>query len=371
MRSQVPQVKSDYLGKLDEAWAQHLEPRAADAPTLISTFSGCGGSSLGYSMAGYRELLAIEWDQEAAETFRRNFEGVAVFEGNIIDLSIDRCLELASVAPGECDLLDGSPPCQGFSTAGHRSLSDDRSQLFRQFVRILRGVKPKAFVMENVAGLVSGRMRKVFVVILKELKASGYRVIARKLNAKYFGVAQSRERLIFIGIREDLDLEPSHPKPISRPTTIWQAIGHLGNEQDPGIGHVWLDESAAGRNTKTWMKAFKAKAGANYAGGAHKSREEWDKPAHTLTTGGLACAKNSYLRGQTCHPRYTRTWSSLECRLLSSFPEAFKFEGNVGLIARQTGNCVPPLFMRAISAHVRGILARHCAVTDEKGPSDG
>lgn len=201
----------DYPAILAEAWAQHLAPREADAPTVISTFAGCGGSSLGYSMAGYHELLAVEWDDNAVETFRLNFPGVPVYHGDIAKLSVDECLRLAGIGPGEIDVLDGSPPCQGFSTAGKRNMDDDRNQLFREYVRLLRGLRPKVFVMENVSGLVKGKMKLIFAEIMRELKASGYKVSCRLMNAMYFNVPQSRQRLIFIGVRDDLAIEPSHP----------------------------------------------------------------------------------------------------------------------------------------------------------------
>ena len=114
-------------------------------------------------------------------------------------------------------MLDGSPPCQGFSMAGSRELDDPRNGLFREFVRLLRGLRPRAFVLENVPGLVRGRMRLVFADMLRELKASGYRVSARVLDAAYFGVPQHRQRLIVVGARDDLGIEPSHPAAQNRP----------------------------------------------------------------------------------------------------------------------------------------------------------
>ena len=204
--------QSSYQDILSEAWKQHLAPRAPDAPTVISLFAGAGGSSLGYSMAGYRELLAVEWDANAVETFKLNFPGVSVYHGDIAKLSVEDVLEQTGLQPGELDVLDGSPPCQGFSTAGKRDMADDRNQLFREYVRLLRGLQPKVFVMENVSGMVKGKMKLIFVEILKELKASGYKVSVRLMNAMYFHVPQSRQRLIFIGVREDVIGEPEHPK---------------------------------------------------------------------------------------------------------------------------------------------------------------
>jgi DNA (cytosine-5)-methyltransferase 1 len=136
LRTQIPQI--DYPAILAEAWAQHLAPRQSDAPTVISTFAGAGGSSLGYSMAGYRELLAVEWDDNAVATFRLNFPDVPIYHGDIARLSIEQCMELAGLTePGQLDLFDGSPPCQGFSIAGKRNMDDSRNQLFREYVRCI------------------------------------------------------------------------------------------------------------------------------------------------------------------------------------------------------------------------------------------
>lgn len=161
-----------YLEILDEGWKKHLLPRADNAPTVISTFAGCGGSSLGYSMAGYRELLAVEWESNAAKTFAYNFPEIPLYHGDICQLSTDEILKQTGLKDGELDVFDGSPPCQGFSTAGKRDFDDSRNQLFVEYVRLLNGLMPKVFVMENVSGMVKGKMKLIFVEILKKLKES-------------------------------------------------------------------------------------------------------------------------------------------------------------------------------------------------------
>ena len=159
--------RNNYLKSLEAAWAAHLEPRDKGAPTVISTFAGCGGSSLGYSMAGFRELLAVEWDDNAVETFRLNFPEVPVYHGDIGALSVEQVLEMTGLKPGELDVFDGSPPCQGFSTAGKRQMDDPRNSLFKEFVRLLKGLQPRAFVMENVSGMVKGLMKLIFAEALQ------------------------------------------------------------------------------------------------------------------------------------------------------------------------------------------------------------
>jgi hypothetical protein len=128
---------------MPEVWFQMVEP------TVISTFAGCGGSSLGYKLAGFRELLAVEWDDNSVETFRLNFPGVPVYHGDIAKLTGAECMRLAGLnGPGVLDVLDGSPPCQGFSTAGKRKFDDPRNSLFREYARLLKELQPRVFVMD-------------------------------------------------------------------------------------------------------------------------------------------------------------------------------------------------------------------------------
>lgn len=239
----------EYTAALAIAWVAHLKQKANNAPIVVSTFAGCGGSSLGYSMAGFREALAVEWDARAITTFKANFPSVPIWEGDIHNLSATKFLSLCKLAKGELDILDGSPPCQGFSTAGKREFFDPRNQLYNEFVRLLEGVRPKAFVMENVSGMVKGKMKVAFADATRKLRAAGYLVSVRLLDAQWLGVPQSRKRLIWIGVRNDLDIGPQHPKPFGPPFSLADAIWDLL----PGVaGQVApferADHVAASRN---------------------------------------------------------------------------------------------------------------------------
>lgn len=328
----------DYPTILEAAWQQHLAPREPNAPTVISTFAGCGGSSLGYSMAGYRELLAVEWDNNAVETFRLNFPEVPVYHGDIAKFSADECLRLADIGVGELDVLDGSPPCQGFSTAGKRQIDDPRNSLFREYVRLLRGLQPRVFVMENVSGMVKGKMKLVFAEILRDLKASGYKVSARLLNAMYFNVPQSRQRLIFVGVREDLGREPSHPRAESTPITVREAWAGLSGTGDaPGMSAQY---------EQYWRQA-----GQGGVVGKQESHRRllWSRPSYVL--------QKAAGYGGVYHPEQPRPLSTRERARVNSFPDPFGFTGWNAAIER-IGNSVPPLFMRAIARHIReSILA--------------
>lgn len=309
--------RNKYLDILDAAWQDHLAPRADNAPTVISTFAGGGGSSLGYSMAGYRELLAVEWDDNAVATFKLNFPDVPVYHGDIAKLSVDECLRIAGIQPGELDVFDGSPPCQGFSTAGKRVLDDPRNQLFREYVRLLRGLRPKVFVMENVSGMVKGKMKLVFADIMRELKASGYTVKAALLNAKYFHVPQSRERMIFIGVRDDLGIVPTHPAGQGRPFGVEDGCPHLEGKK---INYTMMQGMVLD-GSRPW----------------HTSKE----PSPTLSkSGNYAVFDNGKLR----------SFSIVEASRLGSYPDGFQWRKDA---IERIGNSVPPLFMRAIAAHIR------------------
>lgn len=347
LRQSLPQI-ADYPAHLEACWREHLAERGQDAPTVISTFAGAGGSSLGYSMAGFRELLAVEWDDNAVATFKANFHDVPVYHGDIAKLSVDKVFEMTGLKAGELDVFDGSPPCQGFSTAGKRMIDDPRNQLFREYVRLLRGLKPKVFVMENVSGMVKGKMKLLFVEILKELKASGYRVSARLLNAMYFGVPQSRERMIFVGVREDLGVEPSHPKACFTPSTVKMAL-RGANESDARAIPDWLKEACKIIPLYCWhgpkmMEIFKRVKGTS--GGALSTKLLfWNKHSCTLL-------KNEIANSVIIHPSGERALSKNELSRLASFPDEFVFFDRASAIER-IGNSVPPLFMRAIAKHIR------------------
>jgi len=338
----------DYPAHLESMWQKAIAPREANAPTVVSPFAGGGGSLTGYLMAGYRDLLAVEWDGNAVATLRANYPDLDIYHGDIAKLTVDEVLERTGLKPGDLDILDGSPPCQGFSTAGKRVMDDPRNQLFREYVRLLRGLRPKVLVMENVSGMVKGKMRLVFVDILKELKASGYRVSAKLLNAMYFHVPQSRQRMIFIGVREDLGIEPSHPKAESKPFTVRDATGGLVFDTTEATAKVpkYLAEILP--------KMRDGEPASHYSDGVKyfSHKRNWaNKPSRTILK-----------QPDTYHHIENRLLTREELKLLTSFPVGFEFHGNLIDHYNRIGNSVPPLFMEAIARHIRAeILARVAA----------
>lgn len=342
---------SAYAAMLSELWAQHLAPKGPGAPTVASTFAGCGGSSLGYSAAGFREVLAVEWDAHACECLRLNFPGAPVWQGDVAQLSAAEALRLAGLGEGELDLLDGSPPCQGFSTAGRRQLDDPRNSLFREFVRLLRGLRPRLFVMENVSGMAKGKMLLTFAEAVRELKASGYAVRVRLLNAAGFGVPQSRQRLIFMGARLDLGADPEHPRAEARPPSSREALEGLR----PQAGDL---EAARQFAHSDWaavpLGERVADVPSRSPGRAYGVRKlHPDKVARTIVR------SDGTMRGAAgmMHWAEPRALCAAEYARLCSFPDEYRWpEGRWGDRIARAGNSVPPLLARAVARAARRLL---------------
>lgn len=214
---------------------------------VASTFSGGGGSSLGYKMAGCEVVYANEFVEEAQKTYRANFPKTHLDTRDIRTIKPEEILSVTGLKPGELDIFDGSPPCCSFSLSGSRekqwgkdkSYSNGKVQktddLFFEYLRIMKGLRPKVFVAENVKGLVVGKAKGYFLIILEALKACGYRVRAKVLNAGYLGVPQMRQRLIFIGVREDLKQEPVFPEPMPYCINVGEALQNLNVKQNSSV----------------------------------------------------------------------------------------------------------------------------------------
>jgi len=334
-----------YRDRLDRLWTAATTDRAPGAPTVISTFAGMGGSTLGYLAAGYREILAAEHHPHAAECLRLNF-GTDVRTGDIA------ALEPAAnpLRPGELTVLDGSPPCQGFSTSGLRRLDDPRNHLWRQYARLAEAWKPRALIMENVPPLGSS---PVFGLLAAELHRIGYRTRAAILPATLFGAATDRRRFILVGIREDLDAEPSHPHPTARPVTMREALAALPDDPGPEAPPIPARFLGLVRMITPGSDGSAALA----ARGGRKAywsvkRMDWDRPGRAITS--------SFRRGTSgfIHPDANRYLTIAELCRLQSVPDAYAWpEGTTYRDAHnRIGNSVPPLLMHAVAAHVRDLV---------------
>lgn len=379
------------------------EIRAVDKPGLVaaSTFSGCGGSSLGYRMAGFEVRYANEFIEAARDTYAANMEPYTFLDGR--DIRDVKGADILDHCGGEVDLLDGSPPCSDFSTSGKREKGwgkvkeySDGSQrvddLFFEFARIVREVKPKTFVAENVSGLVKGTAKGYFKWILRALRQSGYRVEAKLLNAAWLGVPQARQRLIFVGVREDQPFDPIHPMPLPYQYTVRDVIGAdapLLVIHDPrglypvrnmtdvpamtvttrtaahvqvwGGDNVEVDpetgESIVFRSYslyETW-KRLKIGTGAQESR-FNLKRIDPDRPCLTiLQTGGHPA------EASVAHWDQPRKFTLAELRRLSAFPDDFILTGTYEQRYERIGRAVPPVMMYHVAKGIRDKLveAKH------------
>lgn len=308
--------------------------------TVISTFAGCGGSSLGYKWAGYKELLAIDFDKNAVETFGLNFD-VPIWRRDIKTVTVDEILKFCNIKPGELDVLDGSPPCQGFSTAGKQEVSDNRNDLFLEYVRLIKGLLPKVFVMENVSGMMKGKFKGKFNEILSTLRDTGYNVKCKLMNAKYYEVPQSRERLIFIGVRGDLNAEPVYPVACGKLVTVGDAIKDIEPKTVMPVTKYFKE---------VMMKLKPGENGGKYYNGKNYScyRLHPNKQSPTIAKTILF---NRYPR--TFHYKENRTISIEELKVLQGFSEEFEFMGHYGEQWARIGNSVPPKMMHHIARTIK------------------
>lgn len=304
---------------------------------VASTFSGAGGSCTGYRMAGFKVVWANEFVPAAQASYKANAADDCHLDCRDIKLVQPADIFAATgLKEGELDLFDGSPPCQGFSTAGKREkgwgkdktyehgAKQKNETLFSEYIRLLRGLMPKTFVAENVSGLVKGTAKGYFLEILRDLKASGYRVTCKVLDAQWLGVPQTRQRTIFVGVREDLKLDPVHPKPLPYRYSVRDALPHIsGGEHGDG---------------------FKADENGHFL-------SPGEKPAPPMLAGRAVRVAT----GGTQRRKFTID----EVKAICSFPPDFILKGSYAQQWERLGNSVPCLMMKAIAETIRdGILLR-------------
>ncbi len=323
-------------------------------PTVISAFAGCGGSSLGYKLAGFEELLAIDFDPNAVETFRLNFPEVEVLHENIKDVTVEQVLEVTKLKKGELDVFDGSPPCQGFSISGKRKIDDSRNDLFKDFVRMVDGLSPKVFVMENVTGMIRGHMKGRFNEILKDLKSLDYNVKVKSMNAKYYNVAQSRQRLIFIGVRKDLKIEPSFPKASLNLISTEKALEGVVSKTFTVLDKNWFTY-----DLWTRMQIGKNGETVHPQGKGHAFNLVKVSPYKPCPTVPKTVSVGNKRFGAHLHWKEPRTLSIEELKRLSSFPDDFQFIGKFEEQWARIGNSVMPNMMKAIALNIKENILNH------------
>ncbi len=300
---------------------------------VVSLFSGAGGLDLGFIKAGHEIIWANDNFVDAVNTYKTNIGNHVV------------CNDIAhipSIDIPDHDILIGGFPCQGFSVANSkREEHDVRNKLYLELLRVLKDKQPKFFLAENVKGILSLMGGKVFEMIIADFENAGYVVKSKVLNAANYGVPQKRERVIIIGVRNDVNFQIKYPEPthsefpyLLNNTKKWVAIGDaLKDIPEPEEIHNLFNH--------TYSK-FKLK----FNGYLGNRAIDPNKPAPTVTARGDEKGGVVVLH----HPKNHRRMSVRELALTQSFPIDFIFEGKNSSAYRQIGNAVPPLLGYAIAS---------------------
>lgn len=350
-----------------------MRPDATTSPTAIDLFCGAGGLSLGLTQAGFAVRAAIDNDPIAIRTYNLNLDNHAE-AASIETLSPEAVLERAGLARGECSLLAGGPPCQGFSLQRRGNRDDHRNTLVLEYLRMIEGIEPQYFLMENVGGLLTKHGKPFLREISLRTARLGYITHLKMLNAVDFDIPQRRLRAFLVGERsKGLVGAFQFPESAGRPSrTVRDAIGDLPSPPDDGRSHP--DFSNHFRETRLAAINIERIRHVPQGGGrqdlpphlqldCHKNNDRhrhmdvygrlaWDEPSVTLTA-----RFDSFTRGRFAHPVEHRSLTIREGARLQTFPDSFVFEGNREEQARQVGNAVPPLLARCVGEAIRSALA--------------
>lgn len=368
--------------------------------TVVDLFSGCGGLALGFKWAGFKTLLASDVDENCEKTYSYNFPNVPFIKGDLRDISTKDIKHRISES---VDVVIGGPPCQGFSLANknrNKVKDDPRNELFYEFVRVVTDLQPKAFVMENVRGLLSMQKGKVIQLMKDEFENAGigYKVDYKVLLASDYGVPQNRQRVIMIGVRKDLNKAAEFPiKTYENPTTVWEAISDLpqikASEGEESMAYNSEPQNAyqefvrqksntvsnhiAMRHTQRLIDRFKViQAGQSLAHvpiehaavkrgkPTEKSKIVFSQNNQRLHANKPAPTIAASFQSNFIHPYLNRNFTAREGARLQSFPDDFVFQGmrtkmswEKGLSQyQQIGNAVPPLLGFAIGNALKSTL---------------
>ncbi len=342
-------------------------------PVVVELFCGCGGTSLGFEMAGFRIAVGVDILSPAIETFRNNHPEVSTILGDIKKVSVEQIVSLLDGI--QVDVLIGGVPCQGFSLNNRkRHAGDRRNRLYLEFVRFVKALKPKAVVLENVSGMKStGNMVEVIERDLSQ--ASGMTVKSHMLYAPDYGVPQSRLRLLFVGVKGD-DFDFSRIKKTHGPetgvpyVTVGDAIGDLprlkaaesASEYDAepqtayqklmrnGVSSLTNHRAPNHPDSVVRMIARTKPGEPMYQRYHQRIRLDADALSPTQVSGGI---RPSFQFG---HPTDARGLTIRERCRLQSFPDNFVVSGGIVQGRVQTGNAVPPLLAKAVALAIKQYL---------------
>lgn len=329
--------------------------------SAVELFAGAGGLALGIERAGFDTIGLVEIDKDAADTLRSNRPNWRVINEDISKISCLDLQEYFGLKLGELDLLSGGAPCQSFSYAGKRlGLEDARGTLFYHYAKFLEQLQPKMFLFENVRGLLTHDKGKTYQTITDIFERCGYITQRKILNAWDYGVAQKRERLITIGIRNDLvdKIEFKFPvphkyKPVLRDILLDcpKSEGALYSEYKRKIfelvppGGYWRDipEDIAREYMKSCWFMEGGRTGI-------LRRLSLDEPSLTVLT------SPSQKQTDRCHPIEARPFTIRENARCQSFPDDWNFCGSIGSQYKQVGNAVPVNLAYDIAVEIRKTL---------------
>lgn len=349
---------------------------------VVSLFTGAGGLDLGLEAAGFSTAVAVEFNSQACETLRANKNqkrNWAILEGDIHEISSQEILGAGHLKVGETTLLAGGPPCQPFSKSGYWSkgdsgrLNDSRSDTLDAYLRVLRDLEPKVFLLENVFGMAyrskdeALKMLESTVYKINKEKRTKYSFCYKVLNCADYGVPQTRERLFIIGSRDGTEFifpEPTHREQlnpncelfsISPWRTAWDAIGDLENiiHTDLSVGGRWGDllpsipegenylfhtDRGNGRPLFGWRRRYWS-----FLLKLAKNRPSWTIQAQPGSAIGPFHWKN-------------RKLSTLEMKRIQTFPDDYIITGGRTEVQRQIGNAVPSLMTEVLGREIRSQL---------------
>ncbi|MCY7451798.1 DNA (cytosine-5-)-methyltransferase [Bacillus altitudinis] len=324
--------RSEYMGDFN------LTPQQpANGLTVLELFCGGGLGAVGFKAAGFDIVKALDFDKNAVKAYRHNF-------GDHVEQADISTVDIGSLP--NTDVIFGGPPCQDFSVAGKGAGADgDRGKLVWRYLDIIAEKQPKAFVFENVKGLLSKRHRPTFDSLLAKFDEIGYEVSWQLINAWDFGVAQKRERVFIVGTRKDLGFEFEFPKPLEgdyRTAVLRDVVGDLPEVNNDGYGlrndeKPYAHKIPDGGNWRSLpedeQKAFMK--GAFYSGGGQTTylrRMSMDEPGLTITASVLAKA--------TCHlhpkegEKLPRRFTVRECLRIQSVPDTYVLPDDISLSAQ-------------------------------------
>ncbi len=351
-------LSPDEFGKIIKKWASNYLERPIN---IIALFSGAGGLDIGFCDTGFTLVESVELEEKFVQTMLHNQSTGKYFnKANILAKDIR---QYEPIIPAQIDFIIGGPPCQSFSAAGRRAAGvagtkDDRGNLFKEYVRVLKKLQPKGFLFENVYGLLGAEKGMSIEKIVRAFKEIGYNVSYRILDAADYGVPQHRERLIIVGSKDKVFKFPKpthgtdslddfphysakeaiqkvpHPE-INKLPSINGRFGHLLNDIPPGLNYSFFTEKMGHPNP---IFAWRSK----FSDFLYKA--EPAKPIRTLKASG----------GQYTGPFHweNRHFTIEELKRLQTFPDDYKILGNRAIASKQIGNSVPPQFARFLALSV-------------------